>query len=190
MLILLMNAYNDDEEFARIFDEYYGYALKICYNKVKDYFIAEDILITAFYKVYLFLDRNRSKESIKSFIATVVTNETINYLKSKSNNYSAEFELNDEYDYNLREWDNFPLDKLASDETINEIFHEIINMPPKISGTMMLAYKHEYSPKEISEILNIPEKTVYSRLRNGKKYLKDRLLHKEDDKNKKSGGVL
>lgn len=56
-----------------------------------------------------------------------------------------------------------------------EIGEAINNLSPKIRVVIILYYVENYSIKEITRILNIPEGTVKSRLKSGRQQLKSEL---------------
>ena len=56
-----------------------------------------------------------------------------------------------------------------------DVVKAIENLDPVYSVTLLLKYERGLSPKEIAEMMEIPEKTVYTRLSRGKKMLRDAL---------------
>ena len=55
------------------------------------------------------------------------------------------------------------------------LFNEVVALPPVFKDVIILFYYHGYNTKEISEILNVVEGTVRSRLHRARGMLKERL---------------
>lgn len=174
----------DEIWFQKIFNKYYFYAFKVCYSIVRDCEATEEILNTAFNKVYPSIKRDADEISTKAFIRVTVENHAKNYLKSaaKKKNAAESLELYSDYDYNADVWKNQPLEKMIVDEGVKTIYDEMTKLSPKISETMMLAYNSGLTPKEIAYLLGIPEKTIYGRLKTGKIKLRERLLSTDVNK--------
>lgn len=180
MLIFMTIVSDDEVQFRKIYDKYYQYALRICLARIKDYHMAEDILSISFYKIHKHLDRSLPEKAIKAFIIKVVNNDINNYLKSISKK-PIQSEFAEEYIANEEEWKNTPLDNLVISEGINNIYNEISNLSPKISETMLLLVDCNLSKQAIAEILEVPVKTVYSRITLGRKQLKEKLSKRTED---------
>ena len=56
-----------------------------------------------------------------------------------------------------------------------DVVKAIENLDPVYSTTLLLKYERGLTPAQIAEMMEIPEKTVYTRLSRGKKMLRDAL---------------
>lgn len=187
MFIFISAISEDDILYSEIHDRYYKYAYKICLKKVNDYDSIEEILNMAFYKVFVHLDKTQPEKAIKGFIATVVNNEINNYLKQLYRQ-PQEVEFFDDVKFNENEWENLPLENMVVSEGVNTIYEEIGNLSPKISETMVLLLINHLSVNEIAATLDVPAKTVYSRIILGQKQLKKKLSEKNFNDINQAGG--
>ncbi len=167
-----------EKRFEHYFNKYYKYACRVCLNIVHAPDVVEDIITISFFKAYDKLKDMTSEREAKIWIATIVRNDSKNYLKSKA----AEQRLNIEpYEDAMRskyDLSGDPLSNLIVSEAVDEIYNEIQNLSKKLADTMMLSYKNGMSAREIAELLNVPEKTVYGRIEKGTKRLKAALCKK------------
>lgn len=65
------------------------------------------------------------------------------------------------------------------EEEYSELYQVLAKLPREFRVMLELYYLEEFSVKEISELMGIPEGTVKSRLGRGREKLKQRLCHKE-----------
>ena len=65
------------------------------------------------------------------------------------------------------------------EEEYSELYQALAQLPREFRIILELYYLEEFSVKEISELMGIPEGTVKSRLGRGREKLKQRLCQKE-----------
>ncbi len=65
------------------------------------------------------------------------------------------------------------------EEEYSELYQALAQLPREFRIILELYYLEEFSVKEISELMGIPEGTVKSRLGRGREKLKQRLCRKE-----------
>ena len=78
-------------------------------------------------------------------------------------------------DYDIEIGDDFLFKEIENKEEYNRIVELISQMDEKYSLTLYYYYFLEHSVKNISELMGISEKTVYTRLNRGKMILKELL---------------
>ncbi len=130
-------------------------------------FLAEDVVQDAFVKLIKYLDKidfNQDERALKNYVFSVVHNECINVLKDVKKTLSIDnfFSSSSE--------DAF-LEHLIIQERYREVVRLIEEMDERYSTVLLFHYCHEMKPKEISQLLGINIKTVYTRLERGKKLL-------------------
>ncbi|MCM8810260.1 MAG: RNA polymerase sigma factor [Candidatus Omnitrophica bacterium] len=118
---------------------------------------AEDIVQDTFLQAYSSIKKFKGKSSFYTWIYRIMMNLIYKKYKRKKINFKKSIIKNENNkDEELKEKLRIALTKLH----------------PKFSQIITLFYFEDYSIKEISEILNIKEGTVKSRIFKAKKYLK------------------
>ncbi|MFK5883200.1 MAG: RNA polymerase sigma factor, partial [Candidatus Izemoplasma sp.] len=125
---------------------------------------SEDITQEIFIKVYKELIKyNKDKASFRTWLYRIAHNYTINYLKS-----SKYKKIKNLADYN----DQFIPGETDIEESIinDERINSVVLIMKKVLSTkhlriMTLHFFTNFSVKEISETLDIPEKTIYKAIK-------------------------
>lgn len=160
------------EAFGRLIDKYQKTVFNIALRMVHDNADAEDVSQLAFVRVFQNLKAFDPKYKFFSWLYRITVNEALNYLKQRK-----QFE---------------PLDEEPAGEpagAAQEVEEERKDVEQKIQdGLMELKVSHRavvvlkhfqgLSYAEIAQVLEIPEKTVKSRLFTARTILKDILLDK------------
>lgn len=161
----------NNEEYLKNIMSRYGTQLKrYAYMMVKDEHLAEDVVQKTFINFYYSLNNYRRDSSEKNYLYTILTNEC-RQIKRKSwfrrenrNNYE---EVKNEFQYDNEE---DSLDKIAVADCLAKI-------KPKYREIIILYYYQKFSVADISEILNLTNSAVKSRLKYArdsiKKYLEE-----------------
>ena len=128
---------------------------------------ARDVTQSVFLKVYENLDRYDPSFRFFSWVYRIAMNESINLLSKLNRLETLETEPEDDRD---------GPEKQTGNRQLNEQLQSAL-MAIKTEYRTVIILKHflECSYDEISEILEIPEKTVKSRLYTGRQLLKDEL---------------
>lgn len=131
---------------------------------------------STYYKISKYIDKfeDESRINRKAYVLTIVSNEVSKIV--------AGYVYWDDLDSceALPDRDDF-FRELRIRETYDEVVAAIRDMPEIYSATLMLHYCDEKSPKEIAEMMEVPEKTVYSRIRRGREMLLNKLKGVEKD---------
>ena len=118
---------------------------------------AEDAVSEAVIKAWEHLDKLRKKEKFKSWIMTILANETKNILAKKK-----KIEL-------MESLDNF--DKAVCTDGTG-LWEMVMELPEDFRMVVILYYYEGFSTKEIAKILKISGGTVKSRLSRARQKLK------------------
>ena len=154
--------------FEALFDKYQKPIFNIALRLTKNFDDAEDITQTVFINAYENLKAFNSKYKFFSWIYRSAINHSLNLI----NRNSRKEELNQ--------------DLITKEKTPEEIVNEI-ELSEKIQDALgeldinyriVIVLKHfiSFSYTEISDILEVPEKTVKSRLYTARQLLKDILI--------------
>ena len=125
---------------------------------------SNDIVQSAFLRITKYIksiDFSVEKSSLKTYIFTIVVNEVNKFLNDKQHVESLE----DHFD--LVSDDDF-IERIRIRETYDKVVEEIKKLDDIYSITMMYRYLDDKSVKQIASFMEVPEKTVYTRLERGK----------------------
>jgi len=153
--------YNKSEALEYLMKRFGDKVIRLAYYYVRDRHQAEDIAQEVFCKVYEKLDDFRGDSSYFTWIYRITVNRCRDYLTSSA------FKK-------LLLWDNIgSLEKLRDKSDTNrlfeeveggEIFSKVMDLPTKYREVIVLYYFEGFTTVEISEILDLKESTVRTRL--------------------------
>jgi RNA polymerase sigma factor (sigma-70 family) len=151
----------------QLFDLFSGKMYGVCYRYVRNVEQAEDILLTAFTRIFEKIDQFKGEGSFEGWIRRIMVNEALTWIR-KSRNMYVEIDLEQadlEPDYDLISDHLEAEDLLAMIERLPAGYRIVFNMYA-IDG---------YSHKEIANHLGISENTSKSQLSRARVYLQKML---------------
>ena len=160
----------DNTAFAAIVDKYekivYNVAIRMCTSQED----AEDITQSVFTKAFEGLDTFKPRYKFFSWIYRIAVNESLNVVNQQ------------------RRFEKLEIDQMSDDRTPDQSYEEIelreqvqdclMKLGVEYRVVLVLNHFHDLSYSEIGYILEIPEKTVKSRLFTARCLLKDKLMRK------------
>jgi len=154
----------DKDLFSQIMNKYHNEIFKYVYNIVNNYNETEDLLQEIFFKLYKNLKKFDSKKaSFRTWMYRVSKNYVLNHLKT------AEVRFNRsalEYDDSINKSDEDIEERVVNDNRINQVLTVMKRLlSAKHFEIMHLHYFSNLTVKEISETLQIPDKTVYKAIK-------------------------
>lgn len=172
LLTICDEAYHSQIEW--MYNNYYNDMLKIAvtkfklldrYNPVLD---AEDAVQNCFLRMAKYADKLdfTNKAHLKNYALTILTHEMDRILKENSENidFVEEFPEKNRYKF---------IEDICIKEQYNEVVRAIEQMDDIYGTTLFLVYCKDMTVNEIAEMMDVPAKTVYTRLARGKKMLID-----------------
>lgn len=135
---------------------------------------AEDVVQGAFMKMTKYVHAikpDADDRELEAYVMAILSHEICDFVKDGT--YSASYEEYEDYIEDGRFFE-----QMRISERYDEVVEAIERLDEKYSVSMLLRYRDEMSVKEIAKLMEIPEKTVYTRLERGKKRLLE-LLDKE-----------
>ncbi len=130
---------------------------------------ARDITQNVFLKAFRNLEGFDPKHKFFSWIYRIALNESINLRNSRR--------VPREVDERVADGHPLPDDLLCSTELSREIQSALMSMEPNQRAVIVLRHFHHCSYYDIGQILDIPEKTVKSRLFTARNQLRE-VLHR------------
>lgn len=142
-----------------------GLCISLCGN-ISD---AEDLFQDTWLKAMKYYKKYDSSKPFEKWLFAICVNTYKDKLKLFYNKRKINFTSDEEKNAFL----NSVPDKKAENEKLYLELHLAVSaLPKKLKVVLVLYYFKDYSIKEISEILNIPDGTVKSRLKKAKTELK------------------
>lgn len=150
----------------QIYTKYASKMLSVCRQYIKDIHKAEDVMITAFMKVFTNLQSYSHEGSFEGWIRRIMINECISFLRvQKKVHYTEE-----EYFFEEN------LDEINEQFSVEQIQSLIDALPDGYRMVFNLYAIEGYKHQEISEMLGISEGTSKSQLSHARKLLQQQIL--------------
>ncbi len=154
--------------FEPIVDKYQKTVFNVAFRIINDQEDAEDITQSSFVKAFENLEAFNPKHKFFSWLYRIVVNESLNALNQRKRLER----LND----GLISKEKTPEETYDDLETSENIDHALMDLTPDYRIVVVLKHFQNLSYRDIGHILEIPEKTVKSRLFTAREQLKTRLL--------------
>ncbi len=158
----------EEEAFEEIVKMFKKQLLLIAKLRLKDDALADDAVQETFINLFLNIKKIKEYSKLKSWITVVLINNCNNLIK-KNKNIELFYEL-DFFHPNEKIEEDFQ----NIDDQIDFLkFIEFLNMEERTIIAMY--YSQNYTTKEISDILNIKESTIRSKMLRAKAKIKEKL---------------
>ncbi len=149
----------------KIYSKFSPKMLSVCRQYIKDLHQAEDIMITAFMKVFTNLKNFKHEGSFEGWIRRIMINECISYIRVQKKVKFIEDENYFEESFN----------NIESQFSVEDIQFLIDNLPDGYKMVFNLYAIEGYKHQEISEMLGINEGTSKSQLSHARKMLQNNI---------------
>lgn len=171
--IIKLAVENNRQAQQQIYSRFSSKMLSVCRQYIKDIQLAEDVMITAFMKVFTNLSKFENKGSFEGWIRRIMVNECISYLRVQKKVKFAEDEFFVEESFN----------EIESQFTVEQIQYLIDALPDGYKMVFNLYAIEGYKHNEIAKMLGINEGTSKSQLSHARKMLQTQItiLKKQDN---------
>ncbi len=156
---------NNRQAQQKIYSQYASKMLSVCRQYIKDVHNAEDLMITAFMKVFTNLKNFENKGSFEGWIRRIMINECISYIRVQK---KVSF-LEDEY-YKEDSFNN-----IESGFSVDDIQSLIDSLPEGYKMIFNLYAIEGFKHKEIADMLGINEGTSKSQLSHARRILQEQI---------------
>ena len=150
----------------KIYAQFSPKMLSVCRQYIKDIHQAEDLMITAFMKVFTNLKKFEQKGSFEGWIRRIMVNECISNIRVQKKVSFVEDENYFEESFN----------NIESQFSVEDIQFLIDNLPDGYRMIFNLYAIEGYKHQEIASMLGINEGTSKSQLSHARKILKEQIL--------------
>ena len=152
---------NNRQAQQKIYAKFSPKMLSVCRQYIKDLHQAEDVMITAFMKVFTNLKNFEHKGSFEGWIRRTMVNECISFIRVQK---QVQF-IEDENYYEER------FNNIESQFSVEDLQFLIDNLPEGYKVVFNLYAIEGYKHQEISQMLGISEGTSKSQLSHARKVL-------------------
>lgn len=152
------------ESFERLLIRYEKAIFNAAYRILRDYEDAKDVTQNVFVKAFQNLEHFDAKHRFFSWIYRIALNESINLCKSRRRLEAAE---------DCRVEENTPEKLMSRTELGGVVEAALMSLGFEYRVVIVLRHFNDCNYQEMSEILEIPEKTVKSRLFTARGLLRD-----------------
>lgn len=156
---------NNRQAQHRLYNKYAPKMLGVCRQYIRDHHVAEDIMITAFFKVFANLKSYENKGSFEGWIRRIMINECISYLRVQK-----EVKFIDDHEVIVETYND-----IESKLSVDDIQSLIDALPNGYKMVFNLYVIEGYKHNEIAQMLNISEGTSKSQLSHAKKMLQTQI---------------
>jgi RNA polymerase sigma-70 factor, ECF subfamily len=156
--------------FEALVEKYQGPLFNLALRMTEDYADAEDITQSAFLKAYENLSSFKPGHKFFSWLYRIALNETLNFLRRRR--HLEPLSEDTPADDTDGERD------IVRDEASRQIQEALMGLSVEYRAVVVLRHLQELSYADISQILDIPEKKVKSRLFSARLQLRDILVQK------------
>lgn len=162
-------------EFVHIVKKYkdaiYYFILKMVRNEED----AMDIAQETFIKAYNGLSGYQEAYSFKSWLFTIASHHTIDFLRKRKKRKEVELlDIDQEKPY------VGPIDSIIKEEMMERLEREIEKLPDNYRMVILLKHKESLTIEEISEIMDVPDGTVKVWLHRARNRLQKRMERDEE----------
>ncbi|HEY4643594.1 MAG TPA: sigma-70 family RNA polymerase sigma factor [Bacteroidota bacterium] len=170
ILIVRQCLNGDTRAFETIVEKYQRPLFNAALRIIDNYQDAEDVTQTAFVKAFEKLSTFDPKFKFFSWLYRIAVNEALNLVNQRKPQEGVTEDLPSE--------DKAPDEKYDENEMSEMIQDALMTLKVDHRIVIVLKHFHDLSYKEMGQILDLPEKTVKSRLFMAREQLKSRLTRK------------
>ena len=153
-----------------LMDEYGLEMTKLAYTYVKSWPTAQDVVQDVFVKVYHQYERREALYSMKAWLIRLTINQSKDYLKSSWFRRVIRLES-----LQIEKTTKSAALDMEQQQFNEQLSQAVLALKQEYREVIFLFYYEELTVPEISEILNVKEPTLHSRLRRAKSVLQEQL---------------
>lgn len=177
---------NDQRALAEIYTYSSPEVFRVIQVLIKDKYTAEDILHDTYVKAFIRLEQLRNPERLVPWLKMIATNTAKDWLKKSKPMLFSDLSNGEPFDVLPFEeklgYENIELNPevAISEKEVQDLLMEILNQLPEDQRMVIGMFYYEgMSVKEISDILEVSDNTIKSRLAYGRKKIKEKILDLE-----------
>lgn len=170
----------DRFEFSRLVDEYSGVIYRLAVKMLEDPQDAEDVLQETFIKAFRHLNNFDGRSSLSTWLYRIATNEALMMLRRRKHiTVSIDETLGsaeqEQEPIQIVDWCCLPESELMSTEAMEYLDQAVEKLPHSLRVVFLLRDIEGLSTQETSEVLNLSEGAVKTRLSRARMRLRELL---------------
>ncbi|MEJ2707711.1 MAG: sigma-70 family RNA polymerase sigma factor [Anaerolineales bacterium] len=170
----------DRAEFARLVETYSGVIYRLAVKLLANEQDAEDVLQETFIKAYKHLGNFNGRSKLSTWLYRIASNEALMLLRKRkqvplSIEEPVEFMEDEQEPLQIKDWCCLPEPELMSAEARKYLDKALEDLPPSMRVVFLLREIEGLSTRETSEILELSESAVKTRLSRARMRLRDLL---------------
>ncbi len=163
----------DQKAFREIYCRYFSKVYRAAKNRMRIQEECEEIVQEIFSNLWKRRSGFKLAKNFDSYFSVAVKYEVINRLAKLERIANAENYVAGSFE----ELDNSLVNHIDFSQLRHQVNEAIKELPDKCSTVFRMRHEMGYSPKEISDLLNLSVKTIEAHLTKARKILKHRLTH-------------
>lgn len=172
----------DRAEFARVMQDNYTRVYRLGLKMLANPQDAEDILQETFIKAYQHIANFNGRSKVSTWLYKIATNEALMLIrKQKAPAIPINVPLNrngeDQQSLKIVDWCCLPESELMSAETMEYMDKAAATLTPKLRAVFVLRDIEGLSTRQTSNVLEISESAVKTRLSRARMHLRQELSH-------------
>ncbi len=171
--IILRAVKGDERACEALLNSYKGRIFSYVYRTIRNYHDAEDVTLDTFVKCFKSLKTFDTKRPFATWLYTIAHNLTIDFLRKNKKHYEQIDERPIEEIEIADEKSSRPAQNYDIQQKLNKVEQALGQLPPIDREIIILFHREEKSYQEISEILNLPETTIKTRLHRARLRLRE-----------------
>ena len=170
----------DRLEFARLVDTYSGVIYRLGLKMLDDPQDAEDVLQETFIKAFRHLKNFDGRSSLSTWLYRIATNEALMMIRKRKNlavsiDEPMDGEAEIEEPVQIMDWCCMPEDEMMSTEAREYMDQAVELLSPTLRAVFVLRDIEGLSTEETSQVLNLSEAAVKTRLSRARMRLRELL---------------
>ncbi|MCY9510442.1 sigma-70 family RNA polymerase sigma factor [Paenibacillus larvae] len=169
------------EAYRYLVERHKNYVYTLIYRMVGHRETAEDLSQEVFLKAYRSLAQYRGEAKFTTWLYRLTTNLVTDYLRARKRRPMEVWADKVKNWFVSPDPDKGPEEQVILNEQRDALHEALLKLPEKYRIVLSLYHFQQFSYQEISDILQVPVKTVETRLYRGKSMLKQKWLEVDPD---------
>jgi RNA polymerase sigma-70 factor, ECF subfamily len=157
----------DESAFRALVERYEATVAGVVIGMLGPGFDADDVGQEVFVRFYRAMDRFRGDSTLGTYLTRIAINQSLKALKKRQRWYERFLSSDAESGPPVEPLDSDPLADVQDDERSRRLNAALMKLPSDQRAVIVLRIVEGYSTRETSDILDVPEGTVMSRLKRG-----------------------